>query len=149
MALARKFLPAAFCLLPLLAQAAPLTPARVFADAAPFPKLVLLGLIIATVAAVVVAIRKLSSGSQLAGGSAFVSGLRAGGPLAGLLGGAYTGLNMAIGLSNVAQTPPMRVLAPGFAEIILLIGVGMLSGAVAVIVHGSIESRIDRNLLKA
>ena len=63
--------------LPAVAAAAPLTPALVFMDAAPFPKLIMLGLIGAGIATVAICARKLSAGS-LAGGSAFVSGVRLG-----------------------------------------------------------------------
>lgn len=111
-------------------------------------KLIILGLIVATLAALLVCSLKLLSGTRLSGGSAFLSGLRLGGPLAGLLGAAYGGLNMSIGLANV-HTPPVSVLAHGAAEIMLLVVLGLLSGAVAVFTHWAVEARIDRAVLRA
>lgn len=133
--------------LPALAAAAALTPALVFMDAALFPKLIMLGLIGAVIATVAICARKLSAGS-LAGGSAFVSGLRLGGPLAGALGASYTALNSALGMANVAYEVTLKILAPGFAEAVLLLGLGLFAGAVAVIGHWALEARIDRDVLK-
>jgi biopolymer transport protein ExbB/TolQ len=111
-------------------------------------KLVMAGLLAATVAAVVVCILKLASG-RLSGGSAFLAGLRVGGPLAGLLGAAYVALRMLIGLSNLESAPPLRIVAPGLAEAVLLIGLGLLAGAVATVCHWLVEARIDRAALRA
>ena len=115
---------ASLAALPAFAHAAPLTPALVFMDAAPFPKLIMLGLIGAVVATVAICARKLSAGS-LAGGSAFVSGVRLGGPLAGALGASYTALCSALGMANVPYEVTLKILAPGFAEAILLLGLGL------------------------
>jgi hypothetical protein len=134
---------------PALAQAEPLTPVRVFAHAAPFAQAVMLGLAAATVAAIAICARRLRDGPALVGGSAFLSSLRLGGPLAGALGASYTLLNMTLGLSNVAETPPIKILAPGFAEAVLLIGLGFCAGATAAVCHWAVEARIDRAVLKA
>jgi biopolymer transport protein ExbB/TolQ len=40
------------------------------------------------------------------------------------------------------------VLAPGIAEAVLLVGLGVMAGAVAVIAHWALEARIDRAVLK-
>ena len=138
---------AALFVFPALAQAAPLTPALIFAHAAPLPKLIMLGLIVATVAAVVICVMKLRAGRTLSGGSAFLSGLRVGGPLAGLLGAANVCLNMSIGVANSPVSPPMNVLAPGFAEAVLLVGLGLLAGSAAVICNWLVEAKIDRAVL--
>jgi len=132
------------------AAAAPelLTPARIFGNATPVVQAIIVGLAAATLAAVVVCARKLASGPRLSGGSAFISGLRVGGPLAGFLGAAWGGLNMAIGLANVSQTVPLNVLAHGWAEAMFLVVLGLLCGAVAVICHWAIEARIDRAVLR-
>lgn len=129
--------------------AEPLTPTRVFLDAAPFAKVVMLGLAAATGAAVLICAKRLKDGPALVGGSAFLSSLRLGGPLAGALGASYTLLAMTLGLSNMAQTPPINILAPGFAEAVLLIGLGFCAGAVSAICHWAVEARIDRAVLKA
>ena len=131
-----------------LAQEERLTPAGVFFDADPLVKLVMLVLLLATVAAAVVGAVKLASGPRLTGGSAYLSALRLGGPLLGLLGAAYVGLFMFIGISNAPTPPSMTVLAPGLAEIVLLLVLGFLAGGVAVAFHWAVEARIDRAVLK-
>lgn len=133
---------------PALAQAAPLTPMGVFFNAHPLMKLIMVGLLVATAAAVVVCALKLRPGRPLSGGSAYLSGLRAGGPLAGFLGAAYVALQMFLGLANAPAPPPMNVLAPGFAEAVLLVGLGLLSGAVATVANWAVEARIDRAVLR-
>lgn len=140
---------ASLAALPALAQAAPLTPTQVFFDAAPFPKLVMLGLIGAVITTGVICARKLGSGPHVAGGSAFVSGVRLGGPLAGALGASYTMLSGFLGVANVDYEVTLKIMAPGIAEAILLFGLGLFAGAVAVGAHWAIEARIDRDVLQA
>ena len=132
---------------PAVAVAEPLRPRDIFLNAAPFAQLLMIVLIGSTIAAIIVCVRKLMSGPRLSGGSAFLSGLRLGGPLIGLLGGAYNGLSMAIGIANVSHPVTLKVMAPGIAEAVSLIGLGMLAGAVAVIGHWAVEARIDRAVL--
>jgi biopolymer transport protein ExbB/TolQ len=141
-------LPAAVQAQAVLPLSARLTPVLVFLHATPLVKLIMLGLIAATIAAVVICIRKLLSGPRLAGGSAFLSGLRAGGPLAGCLGACNAVLNMCLGIANRPTPPSINVLAPGIAEAVLLVGLGVMAGAVAVIAHWALEARIDRAVLK-
>jgi hypothetical protein len=133
--------------LPASASAEPLTLAGVFAYAAPLVKLVIIALVLATAAAPIVAILKLAAARRLAGGSAFLSGLRLGGPLTGLVGAAYGGLNMALGVANVAGPVPPQILARGVAEIMALILLGLISGSVAVVANWAVEARIDRSVL--
>jgi hypothetical protein len=133
--------------LPSAAAAEPLTLMGVFAHSAVLVKLVIVCLVASTLAAIVVAGLKAASGPRLAGGSAFLSGLRLGGPLAGLVGAAYGGLNMAIGLANVPGPVPTNVLARGVAEVMLLILLGLICGSVAVVANWVVEARIDRTVL--
>jgi hypothetical protein len=135
--------------LPAAASAAPLTVFGVFDDAALPIKTIALGLIAASLAAAILCAMKLASGPRLSGGSAFLSGLRLGGPLAGLVGAALTGLIMSLNLANATQPIPASALAPGFAEAIMLILIGLLAGMVAVVAHWAVEARIDRAVLKA
>ena len=137
---------AAFLALPASASAEPLTPIGVFLHAAIPVKLIILFLIGATAAAVVVAGQKLASGPRLAGGSAFLSGLRLGGPLAGLVGATYGALNMALNIANVPM-PPANIVAHGAAEVLMLILLGMVCGSVAVMAHWAVEARIDRTVM--
>ncbi|MDB5453928.1 MAG: hypothetical protein JWO33_2506 [Caulobacteraceae bacterium] len=136
-------------LAPSPAEAAPLTVGDVFQDAALFVQLVMVALVLTMAAAAVVCARRLASGPNLAGGSAFISALRYGGPLAGLLGAAYTALYIFIGFANSPAPVPINVIAPGLAEATLLGGLGLLAGAVGVICHWAIEARIDRAVLSS
>lgn len=124
------------------------TMGTIFSDAAIFPQAIIVILVASMIAAIVIAVRKLLPGAKLSGGSAFVSGLRAGGPLLGLLGATYGFLNMSIGLT-VMQPDNLMVVMPGVAECMFLIVFGLLAGVVAVIAHWAIESRIDRQVLKS
>jgi hypothetical protein len=133
---------------PAVAFAQPLTPLTVFFDAAVPMKAVVLILLLAMIAAVVVTVCKLMSGPHLSGGSTFLSALRLGAPLLGLLGAAYNGLMMFVGLSN-AGPQPIDVLAPGLAEAAFLLVFGLIVGVVAVICHWAVEARVDRMVLKA
>jgi len=126
----------------------PITPLTVFLNAAPPAKVIVLALVIALIAAVVVTVRKVMSGPHLNGGSTFLSALRLGAPLLGLLGAAYNLLMIFIGLSNMGPQP-FNVLAPGFAEAAFLLMLGLIVGVVAVICHWIIEARVDRLVLKA
>lgn len=136
--------------IPGLAMAAPrLTPSGVFADAAPTMKGLMILLIAAALAGIIVTALKLASGRRLAGGSAFVTALRLGGPLLGLLGAVFVLLMGFIGIANQGGPVPMPVLAPGFAEAALLFFLGLFAGVVGVICHWAIEARIDRTVLRS
>jgi BlaI family penicillinase repressor len=63
-----------------------LTPFVVFQFAGSLQKFVMVTLLVAIIAAIVVLALKLREGRRLTGGSAFLSGLRIGGPIIGLLG---------------------------------------------------------------
>jgi biopolymer transport protein ExbB/TolQ len=126
-----------------------MTLVTVFENASYFSKAIMLVLVLSTVAAFVVLALKLASGRRLSGGSAFLSGLRLGGPVIGLLGACYAGLCMALRAANVSYAVTLKVLAPGFAEIFLMIGLGFLAGVVAVFANWVVESRIDRQVLGA
>ncbi|WGM39732.1 MotA/TolQ/ExbB proton channel family protein [Caulobacter sp. NIBR1757] len=132
-------------LAPVQAHAATLNPTLVFLDATPAMKVVMLLLVALTLAAMAVCARKLMSGPDLSGGSSFLSALRLGGPLLGLLGGAYNGLMIFMGLSRGPQ--PFYVVAPGLAESAMLVLLGLLCGVVAVVCHWAVEARIDRTVL--
>lgn len=126
-----------------------LTLSGVFADADETMKALMIALIAAALAAIVVTALKLASGRRLDGGSAFVSALRLGGPLIGLMGAAFILLMGFIGIANAGGPVPITVLAPGFAEAALLFLLGLLAGVVGVICHWIIEARIDRTVLQS
>lgn len=141
---------AAASLVPGLALAGPkLTPAIVFQDAALPMQIIMLLLILATLAAVAVTVRKVLSGPRLTGGSAYLQALRLGGPLIGLLGAAYNVLMINIAIANIGQQPSYPVMAPGVAEAAFLFVLGLISGVVAVICNWIVEARIDRAVLRS
>jgi hypothetical protein len=127
----------------------PLTPLTVVQLATPLAKLVMIALILAIAAALIVLVVKMSSGRRLSGGSAFLSGLRLGAPIIGFLGACFSLLMMTIGAANIPFEPTLKMLAPGFAEAFLQVGLGFLAGAVAVFAHWAVEARIDRQVLGA
>ncbi len=126
-----------------------LTPVGIFLHATPMLELIMAGLLLASLAAAAVCVRKLATGPRLTGGSAYLSNLRIGGPVVGLLGAAWAGLGMALGLANVTGQVPLKVLAHGYSEVMLVVLLGFLAGAVGVIANWAVESRIDRAVLRA
>jgi len=135
---------------PATAQAsANLTVSNVFWDASPAMKAVMVVLVLASIVAIGLTAAKLRSGPALTGGSAFVSALRLGGPLIGLLGASWNALMSFLTIANIGVQPPFPVLAPGFAKSTMMFWLGLLSGVVAVVCHWAIEARIDRTVLKS
>jgi len=135
-------------LVPIFNAATPMTlPAIVERASAPV-QLIVLVLALAAVSAVIICVVKLRSGPRLAGGSAFVSGLRFGGPLAGLLGAAWGVWRMSVGLARVGGSVPTQVLARGWAEASLLALLGLACGLLAVVANWALEARIDRDVLR-
>jgi hypothetical protein len=138
----------ALATVPGVALAQPITPVTIFFEAAPSMKLIMLALLIAAIAAVVVTIRKVASGPHLTGGSTYLSALRLGAPLLGLLGAAFNGLMMFVALARFGSQP-INILAPGLAEATFLVVLGLLVGVVGVICHWIVEARVDRAVLRA
>jgi hypothetical protein len=132
---------------PTVAMAEPMSVGVVFAHASVLQKITMLVLLAAMLAAAAIAVGKVASGRRLAGGSAFVSGLRVGGPVIGGLGATYALMASAIGIANTPGDPTLKLLAPGLAEAGLLLWLGFLAGVVGVIANWAIESRIDRQVL--
>lgn len=125
-----------------------LTPIDIFVDASPSMKLIIVALIVGAVVAVGVTIRKVRSGRHLTGGSAYLSALRLGAPLLGLLGAAFNGLMGFIAIARFGA-PSMQVLAPGLAEAFLMLVLGLLVGVIGVLCHWVVEARVDRAVLSA
>jgi MotA/TolQ/ExbB proton channel family len=129
--------------------AEPLTPFTVFQYAPPVQQFIIVVLIAAIVAAVIVLALKLSPGRRLSGGSAYLSGLRFGAPIVGLLGACHAGLYMTLAVASIPIEPTLKMFAPGVAESFEMVGLGFLAGAIAVVAHWAVESRIDRQVLGA
>jgi hypothetical protein len=127
----------------------PLSLASVFVHAAPVNQVTVVLLLAASLAAVIVGGRKLAAGPHRAGGSAFLSALRFGGPLAGLAGAAWTATRAWLGIANVAAAPTLHILAPALAEGTMLLAAGLLAGAVAIAANWAVEARLDRAVLGA
>lgn len=125
-----------------------LTPVGIFAEAALPMKVIIIALLVAAIAAIVVTIRKVASGRHLTGGSAYLSALRLGAPLLGLLGAAFNGLMGFLAIARFGP-PSMQVLAPGLAEAFFLLVLGLLVGFIGVVCHWIVEARIDRAVLTA
>lgn len=125
-----------------------LTPLDFILEATAPLQIVMAVLIAATIATVIVFGRKLASGPHVSGGSAFISGLRLGGPTLGCLGAAYGVFNSMIGIVTT-QTDSLSVIAPGLAEATLVFMMGLISGAVASLAHWVIEARLDRSVLRS
>jgi len=134
---------------PAAASAAAVTPVTVFANAAPLQKIIMLAIVGAVAAGVAITALKLAAGPKLAGGSAFIAGLRFGAPIAGVLGGAFAIFRMAVGVANVSETPTLKMLAPGMAEAAGVVTLGFLAGVIAVALNWAIESRLDREVLRS
>jgi hypothetical protein len=109
--------------------------ATVFADAAIPQKLVMLALLLALLAALVAAAREFSGKAGGARRSTFVSELRVGGPALGLFVGALNAFHMAQTTLRLPSTPTSKDLAPAIMEIAVLVGLGALTGLVAVALH--------------
>ena len=110
----------------------------VFAHAGPVMKVVLFGLLAVSLIAVAVWIVQLMRPAQrrsheAAAASDWLSGVAAAAPLIGFFGAAYAVLNGFIGISNVRPAPSLTVLAPGLAEAMLSVGLGLLAAAIATI----------------
>lgn len=125
-----------------------MTPVTIFLDAGPSIKAIILILVVAAITAVVVTVKKVASGRHLTGGSAYLSALRLGAPLLGLLGAAFNGL-MTFGALAKFGPQPINVLAPGLAEATFLVVMGLIVGVIAVICHWAVEARVDRSVLRA
>jgi hypothetical protein len=124
--------------LPCAAQARALTPISVLGHATPPVQVLILGLAAAILGALALGAMGLA-GRRLGGG--FLRGLRFAGPVAGLLGAGWSGLNMAVGLANLGHPVPINVLAPGLAEAMMLVVLGLLAGLAAVLAQGAMSAR--------
>lgn len=116
----------------------------VFFDAGVFIKLLVSGLLLAAVAAVALGflngarIRKRSDTPPI--GMGFLAGLRAGGPLLALAGASWNILTWHLGMIGGGAVPPYLVLAPGVAEVFLILLAGLLASAAAVFSHARLTA---------
>lgn len=127
-----------------VAPADRLTLGGVFMDADIVVKLLMAGLILATLAALALWIAgDLRPRGKAAGAITYLSGLGAAAPLVGLFAAAYTLLHSFIGLSNVRPAPTLSIMAPGFAEATFSLALGLLAAAIGVIGHRQLKARLQ------
>lgn len=121
-----------------------LTVFGIFMDADPVVKLVMAGLLVAAVAALVLWILQLGRRTASPRVMAFLSAWSAGAVLVGLFGAAYTLMNSMLGLSNLRPAPTISVVAPGLAEALMSIMLGLLGAAIATLAHRHLNGRALR-----
>lgn len=109
--------------------------------AKPVVMLVLAGLAVSTVIASLVWIGELSGRPASRGGRTFLHALAGAGPTLGLFGAAYGVMDSFIGVANVRPVPSLSILAPGYAEALLSVALGLLAGAIATIAHRHLNGR--------
>jgi hypothetical protein len=120
-----------------------LTIGGVFTHAKPLIILIFAGLIVSIAYAAFVYIRGvMARRDQQIPGLTFLSALSAGGPMIGLFGASYGLLDMCIGIANKRPSATLIMLAPGYAEAMLCICLGLLAGAVALVGHRHLSGRM-------
>lgn len=126
-----------------------LTVSGVFADASLPMQLMFLILILAAVAALAVwamSLGKVAKGDAkgLAAALARLRIVRSGSTPLGFLAASYVAFSSFLAISNVRPAPSLTVVAPGLAEGMLAIMLGLLATTVAVICERHLEGRIRR-----
>ncbi|HEY8571035.1 MotA/TolQ/ExbB proton channel family protein [Phenylobacterium sp.] len=117
---------------------------RVFMDGDPVVKLVLAGLLVAAIAALVLWILQASRRTAAPRSMTFLAVWSRSAVLVGLFGASYTLMNSAIGLSNLRPAPSIGVVAPGLAEALLSVMLGLLGAAIATMGHRHLQARLVR-----
>lgn len=119
--------------------------AMTFMDAAPDIKLLVLLLLAATVTAIVLWVRgrRVDAAKISARWVARLRGWRVGLPLLSLAGAAQLAMNSSVAAYAYPEEPTFRLMAPGLAELFMVLWVGMLAGGVSALVHASLASRIE------
>jgi hypothetical protein len=114
----------------------------VFTHAKPVVMLVMALLFGATLTAIFLWARALTSGRDAAGPAmARLAGISAAAPLLGLFAAAYGLMDSCIGIANVRPVPTLSILAPGLAEAFLAISLGLLAAAVATLGRHHLNAR--------
>ena len=124
-----------------------LTLGGVFGDATLVVQLVMAGLMAATLLGLALYVMALS-GRGAARAVGFLRALRTAGPLLGLTAASQTQLSSFIGVSNARPAPSLTVMAPGIAEALLAVMLGLMAASVAVVCGRHLEERV-RKLLAA
>ena len=117
-----------------------LTVTLMFTDAAPVVKIVVAGLLLTSLAALVILLLGLARSKDMARASRFLETAMAATPIAALLGAAWGLITVFLGIAN-SNVANLAVAAPGIAEAILSLAAGLLALLVAVIAHRVVRPR--------
>ena len=118
-----------------------LTVALMFMDATPVAKVVLVGMILAGVAALLILLLGLARSSKgMAGAARFLEVAMAAIPIAAVFGAAYGLMTSFIGVAN-SNVANLAVIAPGIAEGLLSAAVGSLALLATVVAHRAVRQR--------
>jgi len=118
-----------------------LTVALMFADATPVVKIVLIGLLLTGLAALVILLLGLARSSKgMAGAARFLETAMVAAPIAALFGAAWGLITIFLGIANT-NVVNLAAAAPGVAEAILSVAIGLLALLLAVIAHRVVKPR--------
>ena len=119
-----------------------LTVGLMFTDAAPVVKIVLIGLLLTGLAALVILLLGLARSSKgMPGAARFLETAMVAAPIAALFGAAWGLITIFLGIANT-NVANLAVAAPGLAEAILSVAVGLLALLFAVIADRVVKPRI-------
>ncbi|MFT3997770.1 MAG: hypothetical protein QM667_10210 [Asticcacaulis sp.] len=108
--------------------------ASVLSDAGPVAKTVVIVLCLATLYAIISAIRQSLKPKPVAHGQSFIRALRYGGFLAGAACALFLAMNIVVRVVYSGTVPPFIVWAPGLAEILLVLAFGLIASTTAIFV---------------
>ena len=118
-----------------------LTVMRMFLDAAPVVKVVLVGLVLTSLVALAILLMGLARSSKgMPGAARFLETAMAAAPIAAVFGAAWGLITIFLGIANT-NVANLAVAAPGVAEAILSIAMGSLALLLAVIAHRVVRPR--------
>lgn len=118
-----------------------LTVARMFMDAAPAVQIVLTGLLLTSLAALGILLLSLRRPSKAMGRAArFLETAMAAAPIAAMFGASWGLITVFLGIANT-NVSNLAVAAPGIAEAILSLSIGLLTLLLAVIAHRVVKPR--------
>ena len=119
-----------------------LTVGLMFMDAAPVVKIVLVGLLLTGLAALVILVLGLARSSKgMPGAARFLETAMVAAPIAALFGAAWGLITIFLGIANT-NVANLAVAAPGLAEAILSVAVGLLALLFAVVAYRVVKPRI-------
>lgn len=119
-----------------------LTVGLMFMDAAPVVKIVLAGLLLTALAALAILVLGLARSSKgMPGAARFLETAMVAAPIAALFGAAWGLITIFLGIANT-NVANLAVAAPGLAEAILSVAVGLLALLFAVVAYRVVKPRI-------